>query len=336
MTPRRITLATLATELGLSPMAVSLALRGQPRVSESTRRRVIACAQRLGYRKDPALSALSAYRGGGTGVASVLGLVTSGPTPTAWHSPAARMMVTGAEAAAAQLGYALVPYWLNPAVPAPRHARILEHRGYGGLLVAPVPDPAAPAGIDWGTFNAVALGRSQRHRDLPYASPDHFGGMQRLFQELDTLGYRRMGLALPRATDLRTAHRWHAAALEARLRRGDVIPPWISDSWTSRAFTAWVHQHEPDVILSVGAEPQRWLRASGKRVPRDIGYVSLERLPGSHTAALDQRYEDVGAAAIALLHSRRFAAGTGLTLSGQCVLVDCLWHPGRTVRRHEI
>jgi DNA-binding LacI/PurR family transcriptional regulator len=47
---RRVTLADVARDVGVSPAAVSLAIRGEPGVSRETRDRVVDTARRLGYR----------------------------------------------------------------------------------------------------------------------------------------------------------------------------------------------------------------------------------------------------------------------------------------------
>ena len=47
---KRVTLATVAQAAGVSPAAVSLAIRGEPGVSRETRDRVVETARRLGYR----------------------------------------------------------------------------------------------------------------------------------------------------------------------------------------------------------------------------------------------------------------------------------------------
>jgi DNA-binding LacI/PurR family transcriptional regulator len=47
---RRVTLADVARDAGVSPAAVSLAIRGEPGVSRETRDRVVETARRLGYK----------------------------------------------------------------------------------------------------------------------------------------------------------------------------------------------------------------------------------------------------------------------------------------------
>ncbi|MEQ3552764.1 LacI family DNA-binding transcriptional regulator [Pseudonocardia nematodicida] len=65
---RRPRLADVAAEVGLSPASVSLVLRGEPGPSPATRERVLAAADRLGYRPDRAASLLASRRNGTLGV----------------------------------------------------------------------------------------------------------------------------------------------------------------------------------------------------------------------------------------------------------------------------
>ena len=56
---KRQTIADVARRAGVSKGAVSYALNGQPGVSESTRRRVLAIAEELGWNPNAAARALS-------------------------------------------------------------------------------------------------------------------------------------------------------------------------------------------------------------------------------------------------------------------------------------
>ena len=60
----RVSLRDIAREIGVSHVTVSLALRGDVRISVERRKEIAGVAERLGYRPDPMLSSLSAYRQG--------------------------------------------------------------------------------------------------------------------------------------------------------------------------------------------------------------------------------------------------------------------------------
>lgn len=55
---KAVTLREVAREAGLTKSAVSLALRHDPRIPPATRRRVAACARRLGYRRNAVVAHL--------------------------------------------------------------------------------------------------------------------------------------------------------------------------------------------------------------------------------------------------------------------------------------
>ncbi|MDA3873826.1 MAG: helix-turn-helix domain-containing protein, partial [Kiritimatiellae bacterium] len=52
---------TIAQELGVSTMTVSLALKGHPRISDETREKVLRTAEEMGYRTNPMVSSLMAH-----------------------------------------------------------------------------------------------------------------------------------------------------------------------------------------------------------------------------------------------------------------------------------
>ena len=59
---RRVTLRDVAREAGVSHVTVSRALRNDPTISLSRRSEIKQLSEKMGYRPDPALAALAAYR----------------------------------------------------------------------------------------------------------------------------------------------------------------------------------------------------------------------------------------------------------------------------------
>src|SRR5262245_16926091 len=62
----RITVRQIARRLNVSHTTVSRALKDDPRISVAVRKKIRGAAETLGYRPDPMLSALAAYRKGQT------------------------------------------------------------------------------------------------------------------------------------------------------------------------------------------------------------------------------------------------------------------------------
>jgi DNA-binding LacI/PurR family transcriptional regulator len=102
----RVTLATIAAELGVSRMTVSNAYNRPEKLSPALRDRVLATARRLGYPgPDPVAATLSRGRVG------ALGLVFDDPLPYAFTDPAAVLFFEGVATVCEQehIGLALVP-----------------------------------------------------------------------------------------------------------------------------------------------------------------------------------------------------------------------------------
>lgn len=314
MTPRSpATLRQIAELTGLSRMAVSVALRGKPGVSDSTRRKVEFVAAELGFVPDPEVSKfLSRIRTkqSGNGPRACLALLTSGACLGAWRQFATeRRYVEGAEQRALAYGYRLEEFWMDdPALSPSRFSSILWSRGIEGVVVAPVQGRLSEKsrclnGFDFARFSCVEISETVETPDLDRAIHDQFTSMRRCLSELDTLGYQRVGLVLERALDLRANGRWTAALLERRLRTS-LPPPLILEEANAVRFSRWFERHQPDAIVSVDGFALRLMKEAGIRTPRDVAYASLD-LDGEEGrgafAGIDQNSSLVGAAAIDVL-----------------------------------
>ena len=67
----RVTQRDVAQKYGCSHATVSLALSGNPRISERVRAEIIELAEQMGYRPDPSLSHLARTRFARRGLADV-------------------------------------------------------------------------------------------------------------------------------------------------------------------------------------------------------------------------------------------------------------------------
>src|SRR5258708_7591708 len=112
----RVSLRDVAREVGVSHVTISLALRGDSRISKSRRSEIVRAAEKLGYRPDPMLSSLAAYRQTkhNIPIRSTIAWINQWADPKAlrrWHEFEAYWH--GARAAAEQLGYRLHGFMLG-------------------------------------------------------------------------------------------------------------------------------------------------------------------------------------------------------------------------------
>ena len=325
----------LAATLGLSRMAVSLALRGSARVSTETRARVRAEAERLGYRPDPGLRALSRYRHarGAASYRETLAFVTKWREPQGWREDYVYRFFTGAEAAAKRAGYLLEPFWLGEYRTGAKASAVLTARGIRGLVLAPMEQPGAIS-LAWEKFATVAVGPTVLQPAVDRVLHDYEGSMRLTLAELLSRGYRRPALVLPprvdRITERRVANTFIAEVQRNQALRGALT--WFSNDETAGAFKAWVKKSRPDCIISLSTQAIEWLRADGWRVPEEIGCVNLHiKLANAGWTGIDYGAEEIGSAALDRLDVLLQRNALGLPERAVTTLLPGKWVEGSWV-----
>src|ERR1035437_1423642 len=133
---QRVTLRDLAQKAGVSHVTISRALRNDPSISAARRGEVKKLAEEMGYRPDPSLSALAAYRFARQEhkIQSALAWVNRYQDPKQWRKfGELKAYWIGAEKAAQRFGYHLEEIIWAPGQPVKRLEKILEARGVRGI-----------------------------------------------------------------------------------------------------------------------------------------------------------------------------------------------------------
>ncbi|MDA3874180.1 MAG: LacI family DNA-binding transcriptional regulator, partial [Kiritimatiellae bacterium] len=189
----RVTLKDIADVVGVSHSTVSRALRDHPRISRKTRVRIQTLAKEMGYRPDPALTALAAYRSensprSGYGKIAIL-----------THSDVRDRKndhliehIDGIHTRADEVGFESEVFRLEPDEKQQRQLRkTLFNRGIRGLIVLPM--PWQPTHFEWGSFAIVGIGENAVPLHLNYVCYDHDAAVQETYRRLWERGYRRIG-----------------------------------------------------------------------------------------------------------------------------------------------
>jgi LacI family transcriptional regulator len=344
MKSNRTSLGDIAKETGITRMAVSLALRGKPGVSEETRKAVLKAAARLGYEPDPEVSKLFArIRARQPADATAcLALLTSGATAGEWkRSITERAYVEGAQARAREYGYRMEEFWLNtPGLTMARLGDIIWNRGIEGVIIAPLQGrlsegSARCVDLDYSRFSAVEISETIERPDLDRAVHDQYTSMLKCLEELVRLKYRKVGLVLHRELDLRTNGKWSAAYLRFGQHTGAKgVPPLLLADARQPEFDRWLDRHQPDALVSVDRFGLRLLTARGLRIPRDIGYATLdvdgdtEAFPG--VSGINQNSHRVGAAAVDIVVAAIQRNQRGVPEHPIRTEVEGSWTPGKS------
>jgi LacI family transcriptional regulator len=354
MSQRRVTMADVAATAGVHVTTVSLAMRNHPRLPEATRLRIQRLAAKMGYRPDPVLRALIAYRGRSMERSNepTLAYVTNWNTRLGWkHVTAHPHFFSGAGRMADQLGYRLEHFWMRePGLSQGRLSAAFVARGITGLIIASHGREMGDAlQFDWRRFSAVKIDYFPHQPLLHNVTNNQCDTIRLAIQKVRAAGYRRIGFVMHRGWDHAVDHLWTAGylceqqhlpmaeRLPAHIFPGPVpIERWFNESNSPveadfEPFKKWMERNRPEVIISKGSFVLPLLKRMGVRVPQDIAFVDvfLEDVRGA-TAGVRQNHEEVGAAAVEILAGQLQHGKFGVPEIPTTTFVDGTWFDGTT------
>jgi len=345
MKMERVTTRDIAKHLGLHYTTVAEALRNSPRISEKTRKRVTEAAEKLGYRPDPLLSALNAYRSNKADrrSATIAWINTYENMDSAHFKEGFNFnCLRGAKKRVEELGYKLENFWLHhPRMSDKRASGILVARGIKGVLVPPLDEEVKSLDFDWEKFSAVRLGHSLRESHLPSVSPDQAGNTQRLFKFLVRAGFRRIGFACPRWINQRVSSGFVSGFMGAHHEHLPDIQPFPMfekglNEETKAEFVNWVREHKFDVlVVHRNDDYESVLKEAGIRVPEDLSLAWITLFhKNTHRCGIYENGELIGRHGIdlivAMLNRGEYGPSdhqTDLRLHGTLVLGQTLKLP---------
>ncbi|MEI6861266.1 MAG: LacI family DNA-binding transcriptional regulator [Verrucomicrobiota bacterium] len=342
----RITMGDVAKRAGVHVTTVSLALRNHASLPPATRDRLRRLAEKMGYRPDPALSALVAYRHRARLAKDqpTLAYVTNWDTQWGWreHVAAHRMFFEGATAKAALLGYRLEHFWLGERGLTPRRlSDILAARGITGVILASHRLAAdVPLDFDWLRLSAVKIDFFPREPAMHNVTNDQRAVIQMAVRRAREAGYRRIGLVMPTWWDEIVDLAWSAGFLaeQQALPAAARVPILLYDDperecLVPRPLLAeWLRRHQPEAIVSYEPFVRPQLAALGVAVPQDVAFadIFLTKVDG-RTAGVRQNCHRVGELAVEILAGQLHQNVLGLPGIPISTLVEGTWFEGTSL-----
>lgn len=297
----RIGQRDIARALKVSPMTVSLALRNQPGVSESTRRRVQMTADKMGYRPDPEITRLMSRLTQRRAKKSTVAIALVDPSANGRNSESGYhgRILQGARERADRMGFEISAFSCHEmSCRLPRLLKILHSRGVKGIvLLPPIESFELPPQADWSGFAVVNTTFGITPDLFNRVAPHNFIDMCRVLKRLEAAGYRRIGFVFEKGFDERSLYQF-TAAIQLQ-GYGDCvlrIPPRASLRISHIA--SWLRESRPQIVLTHCAEELHALTRSLPRPPL-IYSVGKPRLQG--VPYWDQKPREIGTHAITLL-----------------------------------
>lgn len=349
MKPRPSNMAVMSTRriaelAGVSPSAVSLALRNSPKVSTATRRRILRLAKRLGYQPNARITELMSQvrLERAPQRTACFGVVSLYPEARPWEkSLHLTRIYEGMTTRAEALGYRLEPIFLRaPGMSFRRIRSILDARGIQGMLCFGSPELGDewPAELDHYAIVTQGLSiRTPLHRVVSHVYND----MWRVLAKIHELGYKRPGLVIGRYEEERSAHAYLCVFLgwsQLVLGTPAGIPVLPLERVEEKPFMAWFDEHRPDVVIFVhhyDALPafEMMLRRKRIRVPDELGVAAISQsLAGTPFSGLQENQHLIGAWAVELLAARIMNRDFGIPTIPRIEMVERQWIDGHTLK----
>lgn len=342
--PQRICQRDLARRLGFSQATVSRALARHARIPVETRELVLREAERLGYRPDPALASLNAYRRTRQPISQGQSLAWLGTSPNPpigdnWNYELE--LFCAARRCAEKLGYSLNYFWRHdPDLSLDRLEKIFVSRGIVGVIIGPQARAHTRIRLNIEHFAVVAVGRSLFKPPVDLVSTDHFQTMETCYRRMFKLGYRRIAFSLVRSFNERLEGIWHGAFLGQQVRRPALaqIPAFLGRDDHDPSFAEWLRAWRPDSIITMSWELGclGTLARLGVRAPEDIGLALLavpEADPAfAHYSGMREPVADLARFTVDVLVGRIRNNEKGAPADRRVHMLPGEWRVGTTTR----
>ncbi len=338
---RRVSLRDVAREVGVSHVTVSLALRGDPRVSAARRSEIQAMAQRLGYQPDPMLTSLSIYRQSKRPVtiSSTVAWLNQWDDPSQLHRlHEFEAYWNGAREAAQQLGFRLEEFKISHDLTSGRLQKILETRNVRGILIPPHRATFMLPHFDWSRFSLVRLGISVKEPRAHVVTSDQMNCASMAFERVHQHGYRRIGYVSSRRFDLATGGNFRAGYLSSQdafvpLRK-HLAPLFLEEESTVadvRHLRGWIKQVKPDAIITTLSGLHGLLDRIDCRTPDDVAVCATSVFDGNFDAGIDQNSGEIGHVAMRTLAGLIHQNERGIPRYCRRILVEPKWVEGSSL-----
>ena len=282
-----ITAKMIAEQLGVSPAAVSIALNGKSGISETTRREILAAAERMGYNPGKLYNIKNRHK------RLCFVFYVDRLVSIAENTTFSSFVLKGAEAAATAYGYSILVRYFHAGEP------FVEQLGSqlddidGIILLGTDITPNSSDEIlsfirRMDRKPLVIVDSYENFGITDCVSNDNLGGGRQAGQYLIERGCRRIGYlrSRQRMEIFRQREAGLTAALsEAGLCLDTVIDTEMSFDEAYRQFDSYLNTAEtlPDGIFAendnVAAAAIRALNAHGIRVPEQVSVIGFDDIP---------------------------------------------------------
>jgi LacI family transcriptional regulator len=340
MKPDRPTMKDIAKVAKVHQTTVSLALRNHPSIPQKTRERIKGIADELGYRPDPMLASLIAYRRGRSGdikTPSIGYIMNVDGEQGLKNSYVRQLFLKGAMDRAKELGYGLEVFYYGGRHYHSRYLdKVLNTRNISGIILAGFLTHFTDIELSWDHFSVVKIEVLPFHVRTHTIENNQYQVVRRSFQELRKLGFRRIGLCVAEHDEKHTRNLFSAGYYveQAAIPEQDRIPLMVFPGNefyeelgdNAQRIVQWMTEHRLDACMSnwtvlgpLAEEASQRIGSKVHAVPLDLD-CSIEGGWG-----MVQNHEIVGASAVEVVSGLMQQHQKGQTPYPRTNLINATW-----------
>lgn len=319
---------------------VSKALCGNPSIPPATRDRIIAIAQRIGYRRNEVFSALSSQRQQANREyyrPKIAYLVNRSPEAGLLRRSHQRVLIESARNQAEALGYRFELLYLDKGHHDSRSLEAhLKASGIGGLILGAFEPGRAELELDWSNYTVVKIDSRHQQPAATFVSNDQMTAVREAYRQMDALGYRRIGLAVGRQDEEGTDDLHHSGLLLAQreLPADRRVPPLFFPLGSVfhdviPLLREWVTHNRIDAIVCNWTTIRRMILAARFKCPEEVACACICITNKTPTlAGIVQNLDLVGRRVTSLLAALLREERKGVVSAPATTYVEGCWTPG--------
>lgn len=330
----------VAKEVGVHQTTVSLALRDHPSIPQKTRDRIKEAAEKVGYRPDPMLSSLIAYRkktSNEVRTSTIAYIMNVDGEEGLENSKPRQLFLKGAKTRAHELGYNLdVFYYGGKHYHSKYLNKVLQTRNINGIILGAFYTHFTDIELSWENYSIVKIETLPTQVRAHTIENNQYQVVRRGFQELRKLGFKRIGLCVAEHDEKHTRNLFSAGYYveQAAIEEENRVPILIFEATeyyddlgdNLSKIRDWIIENDLDVVISNWRIHGPAADEASKKLNKRIYAVSLDMEEGSSPSfGMVQNHEIVGASAVEVVSGLMQHNNRGQATYPRTNLINATW-----------
>ncbi|MCH6255621.1 LacI family transcriptional regulator [Puniceicoccaceae bacterium K14] len=336
MPQKRIVMKDVAREAGVHQTTVSLALRDHPSLPQETRKRIKKLAIEMGYRPDPALTALNNYRERvkSAPTSHSIGLIINLASEAHLkESHVHEQLIRHSRERAKELGYNLDIFWYGRDYHRSKGLdNVLKTRAIPGLILSAFSYINTDIQLDWDAYSTVKINLLPVGLEVDAILSNQLFAVRLAMRKLRERGIKRIGLAIAEHDEIHTRNLFTGGFYigQRTYHATERIPPLVFKPkpmpLLSEQVKDYCIEHKLDALMSNWNILDICAWQATEALGRDCRFVTLDLNDSSRPyGGVNQNHDQVARTAVDQVVGKINTFQKGTSDSHNMTLVDPSW-----------